>query len=217
MIRNNTKWVDIPFFLTKNEYTNDINLIKDSNAIRSSIKNIIATIPGERPFNPKMGSRVITDSSYVDRSNMLEKTVFTDEIYRSIYSNDTRVIDLTVKLNNTDITITDKPGILAKAKIKDVNRYGSITNIEVLESGINYSANTTIDPGYPTVPLTGTYVVKRGQVTVTFPSQHGIVKGKNISVYYTGNVFSPIDNTSHTASIISIPDARSIRYRYPGF
>ena len=43
MIINNTKWVDIPFFLTKNEYTNDINLIKDSNAIRSSIKNIIAT------------------------------------------------------------------------------------------------------------------------------------------------------------------------------
>jgi hypothetical protein len=118
---------------------------------------------------------------------------------------------------NTNITITDKIGILAKAKIKDVNRYGSITNIEVLESGINYSANTTIDPGYPTVPLTGTYAVKRGQVTVTFPSQHGIVKGKNISVYYTGNVFSPIDNTSHTASVISIPDARSIRYRYPGF
>lgn len=118
---------------------------------------------------------------------------------------------------NTDVIITDNPGILAKAKIKDVNQYGSITNIEVLESGINYSANTTIDPGYPTVPLTGTYVVKRGQVTVTFPSQHGIVKGKNISVYYTGNVFSPIDNTSHTASIVSIPDARSIRYRYPGF
>ena len=108
MIINNTKWVDIPFFLTKNEYTNDINLIKEANAIRSSIKNIIATIPGERPFNPTMGSKLITDIQHVDRSDMLEKTGFIDEIYRSIYSNDTRVINLNVKLNNTDITITFK-------------------------------------------------------------------------------------------------------------
>jgi len=118
---------------------------------------------------------------------------------------------------DTPLTITDSTGILARAKIKDVNRYGSITNIDVIESGLNYSANTVIDPGYPTVPRFGTYVVKRGQITVTFPLQHGIVKGKNISVYYTGNVFSPIDNTSHTATVTAIPDARSIRYKYPGF
>ncbi len=108
MIINNTEWVDIPFFLTKNEYTNDINLIKDSNAIRSSIKNIIATIPRERPFNPEMGSRLITDSQHVNRFNMLEKITFTDEIYRSIYSNDDRVINLNVELRNTDIIITFK-------------------------------------------------------------------------------------------------------------
>jgi hypothetical protein len=118
---------------------------------------------------------------------------------------------------DTPLTITDSTGILARAKIKDVNRYGAITNIDVIESGLNYSANTVIDPGYPTVPRFGTYVVKRGQITVTFPLQHGIVKGKNISVYYTGNVFSPIDNTSHTATVTAIPDARSIRYKYPGF
>jgi hypothetical protein len=115
------------------------------------------------------------------------------------------------------LTITDSKGVLAKAKIKDVNRYGTITNIEVIDSGINYSANTSIDVGLPTVPLNGIYVVKKGQVTVIFPTNHGIVKGKNISVYYTGNVFSPIDNTAHKATVTSIPDARSIRYRYPGF
>jgi hypothetical protein len=118
---------------------------------------------------------------------------------------------------NTNLTITDNTGVLAKAKIKEVNRYGSITSIEVLESGLNYSANTSIDPGYPTVPLFGKYDIKKGQVTVSFPLAHGIVKGKNIKVNYTGNVFSPVDNTSHTAIITAIPDAKSIRFKYPGF
>jgi hypothetical protein len=115
------------------------------------------------------------------------------------------------------INITDKSGILARAKINSVNRFGSITNIEIIESGLNYSANTIIDPGLPTESLTGTYIVKKGQVTLTFPLQHGLVRGKNINAYYTGNVFSPIDNTSHNATITSIPNVRSIRYKYPGF
>ena len=97
------------------------------------------------------------------------------------------------------------------------NEFGSITNIEIIEPGVNYSANTIADPGLPTETLTGTYIVKKGQVTLTFPVQHGLVRGKNISAYYTGNVFSPIDNTSHKAVITSIPNVRSIRYRYPGF
>lgn len=72
-------------------------------------------------------------------------------------------------------------------------------------------------PGLPTESLTGTYIVKNGQVTLTFPQQHGLVREKNINAYYTGNVFSPIDNTSHNAVITSIPNVRSIRYKYPGF
>ncbi len=115
------------------------------------------------------------------------------------------------------ITITDGTGILAKAKINSVNRFGSITNIEIIEPGLNYSANTIIVPGLPTESLTGTYIVKNGQVTLTFPQQHGLVREKNINAYYTGNVFSPIDNTSHNAVITSIPNVRSIRYKYPGF
>jgi hypothetical protein len=118
---------------------------------------------------------------------------------------------------DNQITITDESGILARAKINSVNRFGSITNIEIIEPGLNYSANTIINPGLPTESLTGTYIVKKGQVTLTFPIQHGLVRGKNINAYYTGNVFSPIDNTSHNAIITSIPNVRSIRYKYPGF
>ena len=107
------------------------------------------------------------------------------------------------------VSITDNTGILATAKVNRVNRYGSITSFDIVEPGVNYSPNTVVS--------VGTYSMYRGAVTVTFPIQHGLVKGKKIEVTYTGNIYSPIDNTSHTVSIVSIPNVRSIRYRYPGF
>lgn len=118
---------------------------------------------------------------------------------------------------NHPIDITDTNGFFAKAKVNSVNRFGAITSINVIESGVNYSPNTIISAGLPTEQLNGTYSLYRGAVTVTFPVQHGLVRGRNIEVYYSGNVFSPIDNTSHTTSIVSVPNVRSIRFRYPGF
>lgn len=117
----------------------------------------------------------------------------------------------------TPLTITDDTGVLASAQIGSVNRFGSITALNIIEPGLNYSANTIIDPGLPTESLTGRYLVKKGIVTLTFPVQHGLVKGKNLDIYYSGNIYSPIDNTSHTARVLSVPDVRTIRYKYPGF
>jgi len=115
------------------------------------------------------------------------------------------------------ITITDDTGILARARVNSVNRFGTITSFDILESGVNYSSNTTISAGPPTESLTGTYSFSRGAVTVTFPIQHGLTKGRNIEVLYTGNVSSPINNISHTAKVISVPNVRTIKFRYPGF
>lgn len=115
------------------------------------------------------------------------------------------------------VNITDNTGILATAKVNRVNRYGSITSFDIVEPGVNYSPNTVVSVGSPTESLVGSYSMYRGAVTVTFPIQHGLVKGKRIEVTYTGNIYSPIDNTSHTVSIVSVPNVRTIRYRYPGF
>lgn len=114
------------------------------------------------------------------------------------------------------VTISDSSGILAKAEVNNVNRFGTITAFNVKNPGINYSNSTviTIDP--PTSTIEGKYSIKKGVVTVTFSNQTGLVRGKNIQVYYYGNVFSPVDNTSHTASVVSTPNLKSIRFRYPG-
>jgi phage baseplate assembly protein W len=49
IIQNN--FSDLPMFLSKNFFTNDINLKKDAMAIKESVKNIILTRSGERPFD----------------------------------------------------------------------------------------------------------------------------------------------------------------------
>jgi len=56
MLKKNTSYADIPFFITKNPFTNDVNLVKDVNAIKQALKNIVLTIQTERPFNPSFGA-----------------------------------------------------------------------------------------------------------------------------------------------------------------
>jgi hypothetical protein len=115
------------------------------------------------------------------------------------------------------ITDSDNKGILAKAKVDTVNRFGSIVKVRVEETGINYSSNTYVTADAPAGNITGSYSVTNGVVTISFPNLHGITKGTPIVVLYTGNTSSPIYNTSHRTTVLSLPTPTSIRFKYPGF
>lgn len=56
MLKKNINYKDIPFFLTKNAFTGDLNLVKDVYAIKQALKNIILTIKFEKPFNFLFGA-----------------------------------------------------------------------------------------------------------------------------------------------------------------
>jgi len=58
MLKRNISYADIPFFISKNPFTGDLNLTRDMNAIRQSIKNIIMTNVGERGFDYKFGCNI---------------------------------------------------------------------------------------------------------------------------------------------------------------
>lgn len=58
MISKLTGYADIPFFISKNKFTEDFNIIKEMSAIRQSVKNLILTNKGERFFNSDLGSNV---------------------------------------------------------------------------------------------------------------------------------------------------------------
>ena len=49
---------DISITFAKNPITNDLMVVKDFVAIRKSVENLLTTYPGERFFNPNIGSRI---------------------------------------------------------------------------------------------------------------------------------------------------------------
>ena len=49
---------DVNIALPRNPITKDIYGVNNDNAIKQSIKNIVLTVPGEKPFQPEVGSRV---------------------------------------------------------------------------------------------------------------------------------------------------------------
>jgi hypothetical protein len=115
------------------------------------------------------------------------------------------------------VSIIDDKGILANVKVRNVNRFGAITNFDIIEPGINYSANTVVFAGLPTSELKGRYETEGGFIVVRFPFQHGLKRGNRIEVTYVDNPFSALNNTGHTAVITGVLDVRTIAYKYPGF
>ena len=49
---------DISMTFQSNPLTNDLIALKDTNAITRSIRNIVFTYPGEKPFDPEFGSKI---------------------------------------------------------------------------------------------------------------------------------------------------------------
>ena len=56
--RRSRRFDDVNISLPINPFTKDIYSVKNENAIKQSIKNLVLTIPGEKPFQPLVGSRV---------------------------------------------------------------------------------------------------------------------------------------------------------------
>ena len=66
-------------FFSRNTFTGDLNIRKDSLAIKDSIKNIILTLFHERPFDPEFGTNVLSGlfENPADFSFYIENTIAT--------------------------------------------------------------------------------------------------------------------------------------------
>ena len=49
---------DIGMAFGKNPFTDDVSIVKDDNSIKLSIRNLVMTTPGEKPFQPNIGCGV---------------------------------------------------------------------------------------------------------------------------------------------------------------
>ena len=116
---------DINLSFKRHPVTSDVITIRDEDAIKRSVKNIIFTILGEKPFEPNIGS-VLNDSLF-ELDTSLNQVRISDEIIQSLNSYEPRIdnIDVTVEIypdsNEMNCTVQyDIVGIPAPTQKVDV-------------------------------------------------------------------------------------------------
>ena len=116
---------DINLSFKRHPVTNDVITIRDEDAIKRSVKNIIFTILGEKPFEPEFGS-VINDSLFDLNTNLGEVRV-SDEITQSLLNYEPRIdnikVDVSIYPDSNDLNCTvqyDIVGIPAPTQTVDV-------------------------------------------------------------------------------------------------
>ena len=89
---------DINLSFKRHPVTNDVVVIRDEDAIKRSVKNIIFTILGEKPFEPNFGS--VINESLFDLNTNLSEIRITDEIKSSLLNYEPRIdnIEVTVQV-----------------------------------------------------------------------------------------------------------------------
>ena len=100
---------DISMSFGKNPMTNDLIALKNANAIARSVRNIVLTIPGEKPFDPYFGSNV--KNILFENLDNLSANLLIQEIRLSIENYESRVDLVAVEAmpdydsNSYDVTI----------------------------------------------------------------------------------------------------------------
>ena len=116
---------DINLSFKRHPVTNDVMTIRDEDAIKRSVKNIIFTILGEKPFDPDFGS--IINNSLFDLNTNLSQIRVSDEIRQSLFNFEPRIenieINVTVVPDSNELNCTvqyDIVGLPAPTQEVDV-------------------------------------------------------------------------------------------------
>ena len=91
---------DINLSFKRHPVTNDVLTIRNEDAIKRSVRNIIFTILGEKPFEPNFGS--VINESLFDLNTSLNEIRVADEISASLRNYEPRISDI-------DVTVTVAP------------------------------------------------------------------------------------------------------------
>ena len=56
--KRSRSFTDLSLGMVRNANTQDVAVVKNDNAVKQAVKNLIMTTPGEKPFQPLVGSNV---------------------------------------------------------------------------------------------------------------------------------------------------------------
>ena len=91
---------DINLSFKRHPVTNDVLTVSNEDAIKRSVKNIIFTILGEKPFLPLFGS--VINQSLFDLNTNLNEIRISDEIKQSLLNYEPRI-------DNIEVTVSVYP------------------------------------------------------------------------------------------------------------
>ena len=116
---------DINLSFKRHPVTNDVLTVSNEDAIKRSVKNIIFTILGEKPFEPEFGS--VINQSLFDLNTSLNEIRVSDEIQQSLLNYEPRIDNIvattTIYPDSTELNCTvqyDIVGIPAPTQEVDV-------------------------------------------------------------------------------------------------
>ena len=116
---------DISLSFDMHPVTKDITVLKNEDAVKRSIRNIVQTLPFERFFNPTFGSDVRTNLfDFVDFGSA---TILEEQINIAIRNDEPRANNITVE-------------VLPKIDINsfEINVYFSIVGLELPQQKFTY-------------------------------------------------------------------------------
>ena len=85
---------DINLSFKRHPVTNDVVAIRNEDAIKRSVRNIIFTIIGEKPFEPNFGS--IINNALFELDTTLNQIRISDEIKNSLENYEPRIAGISV-------------------------------------------------------------------------------------------------------------------------
>ena len=88
---------DINLSFKRHPVTNDVVTIRNEDAIKRSVKNIIFTILGEKPFEPRFGS--IVNEALFELNTDLNEIRISDEIKNSLENYEPRISGISVSVS----------------------------------------------------------------------------------------------------------------------
>ena len=88
---------DINLSFKRHPVTNDVVTIRNEDAIKRSVRNIIFTILGEKPFEPNFGS--VINNALFELDTTLNQIRISDEIKNSLENYEPRITGISVSVS----------------------------------------------------------------------------------------------------------------------
>ena len=96
-LKRSRSFKDFSINFSKNPFTDDLSIVNNDNSIKQAVKNIILTSPGEKPFQPLVGSSV--NRLLFEPLDAFTADTIAEEITTTINQFEPRV-----QLTNVDVT-----------------------------------------------------------------------------------------------------------------